>query len=69
VRNDSRTQLQDWIARMNAGDDAAKNELLRYAYARLRRLALLQFAFCSWVTKSAGSAIPYACRIERAASR
>ena len=39
MRNDSRTQLQDWIARMNAGDQAAKNELLRYAYERLRGLA------------------------------
>ena len=37
--NDSPTQLQAWIARMNAGDNAAKNELLRYAYERLRCLA------------------------------
>jgi RNA polymerase sigma-70 factor (ECF subfamily) len=39
VLNDSPTQLQAWIARMNAGDNAAKNELLRYAYERLRCLA------------------------------
>ena len=39
VLNDSPTQLQAWIARMNAGDNAAKNELLRYAYERLRNLA------------------------------
>ena len=37
--NDSPSQLQAWIARMNAGDNAAKNELLRYAYERLRGLA------------------------------
>ena len=37
--NDSPTLLQAWIARMNAGDNAAKNELLRYAYERLRGLA------------------------------
>jgi hypothetical protein len=39
VRNNSPTQLQAWIARMNAGNNAAKNELLRYAYERLRGLA------------------------------
>src|SRR6516164_608069 len=39
VLNDSLTQLQAWIARMNAGDNAAKDELLRYAYERLRCLA------------------------------
>jgi hypothetical protein len=39
VLNDSSTQLQAWIARMNDGDDLAKNELLRYAYERLRCLA------------------------------
>jgi RNA polymerase sigma-70 factor (ECF subfamily) len=39
VLNDSPTQLQAWIARMNDGDHAAKNELLRYAYERLRCLA------------------------------
>ena len=27
--NDSRTQLEAWIARMNDGDNAAKHELLR----------------------------------------
>ena len=37
--NDSQTQVQAWIARMNAWDNAAKNELLRYAYERLRGLA------------------------------
>ena len=37
--NDAPTQLQAWIARMNAGDSSAKNELLRYAYERLRNLA------------------------------
>ena len=37
--NDAPTHLQAWIARMNAGDNAAKNELLRYAYERLRCLA------------------------------
>jgi hypothetical protein len=39
VLNDAPTHLQAWIARMNAGDNAAKNELLRYAYERLRGLA------------------------------
>jgi RNA polymerase sigma-70 factor (ECF subfamily) len=39
VLNDSPTQLQAWITRMNAGDNAAKDELLRYAYERLRGLA------------------------------
>ena len=37
--NDSPTQLQACIARMKAGDNAAKNELLRSAYERLRGLA------------------------------
>jgi hypothetical protein len=39
VRNDSPMQLQAWIARMDAGDKAAKNELSRCAYERLRCLA------------------------------
>ena len=39
VLNDSPTQLEAWIARMNDGDNAAKHELLRYAYERLRCLA------------------------------
>ena len=39
VLNDSPTQLQACIARMKAGDNAAQNELLRYAYERLRGLA------------------------------
>ena len=37
--NDSPSQLQVWLARLNAGDNAAKNELLRAAYERLRGLA------------------------------
>ena len=37
--NDAPTQLQACIARMKAGDNAAKNELLRSAYERLRGLA------------------------------
>src|SRR5262249_9750031 len=34
------TQLQLWLERMNAGDGAARNELLAHAEKRLRRLAL-----------------------------
>jgi RNA polymerase sigma-70 factor (ECF subfamily) len=37
--NDSTTLLQGWIARMHAGDEAAKDQLLNHAYGRLRRLA------------------------------
>jgi hypothetical protein len=39
VLNDSPTQLQAWIASMNAGDNSANGELLLYAYERLRGLA------------------------------
>ena len=48
MRNDSPTQLQDWIARMNAGDEAAKNELLRYAYER----------FAVWPARCCGKTSP-----------
>jgi RNA polymerase sigma factor (sigma-70 family) len=35
----STTQLQGWIVRMKAGDAGARDELLRHACERLRRLA------------------------------
>jgi RNA polymerase sigma-70 factor (ECF subfamily) len=38
VADDSTTQLQQWIERLNAGDPAARDELLRHACDRLRRL-------------------------------
>jgi RNA polymerase sigma-70 factor (ECF subfamily) len=38
VAEDSTTQLQQWIERLNAGDPAAREELLRHACDRLRRL-------------------------------
>jgi RNA polymerase sigma factor (sigma-70 family) len=39
----STTRLQLWLDRMNAGDGAARNELLAHAEKRLRRLALKMF--------------------------
>jgi hypothetical protein len=39
----STTRLQRWLDRMNAGDSAARNELLAHAEKRLRRLALKMF--------------------------
>jgi RNA polymerase sigma-70 factor (ECF subfamily) len=39
----STTRLQRWLDRMNAGDGAARNELLAHAEKRLRRLALKMF--------------------------
>jgi RNA polymerase sigma-70 factor (ECF subfamily) len=39
----STTQLQLWLDRMNAGEGAARNDLLAHAQKRLRRLALKMF--------------------------
>ncbi len=39
----STTRLQLWLDRMNAGDGAARNELLAHTEKRLRRLALKMF--------------------------
>src|SRR5262245_8442553 len=36
---DSTTQLQGWLARMNAGDQSARDELIARAGERLRKLS------------------------------
>jgi RNA polymerase sigma-70 factor (ECF subfamily) len=38
MAHDSTTQLQHWIDRMNAGDDAGRTQLLSHSWDRLRRL-------------------------------